>query len=387
MGLHFDHPVEVWIDTLKGIDSSQVDQTSRFLFLFEPDEVTKMRPRVVVNSSKFNRVFSHDPLTVDAVSNGELFQHGGTWILPSAIATYRELLAGDSPGDQLLCPPQLERSVVGGGDPSSEAAAEWVRRPKRFAVSFICGAKRATSGHRVRKALWDLQGEVVVPRTYFSSGVRDKSTKFGSDALRSNPVLPASPVAKILLFDVQYHVAIENVVQRDYFTEKLLDCFLTCTVPIYLGCPNIGDYFQVEGIIQVESCNSNDAVGYDASAELLTTHRIVAAINRLEPDFYLRRLAAVVENYHLAHRYINQRERMEAAVYGAYHGAPSSHLAQHTALEHAEDLTGSSSSSSSSRVSPGSESLQSPSEGMAGGPREGPHDLYSVPLSSIDEVE
>jgi len=33
------------------------------------------------------------------------------------------------------------------------------------------------------------------------------------------------------------------------FTEKITDCFMTGTIPIYYGIKNIGDYFNTDGII------------------------------------------------------------------------------------------------------------------------------------------
>ena len=36
-----------------------------------------------------------------------------------------------------------------------------------------------------------------------------------------------------------------------YFTEKLLDCFATGTIPVYLGAPDIGKYFNKDGIIDL----------------------------------------------------------------------------------------------------------------------------------------
>jgi len=41
----------------------------------------------------------------------------------------------------------------------------------------------------------------------------------------------------------KYHVALENAVQPDYWTEKITDVYLAGSYPIYYGCPNIGDYF------------------------------------------------------------------------------------------------------------------------------------------------
>jgi hypothetical protein len=45
---------------------------------------------------------------------------------------------------------------------------------------------------------------------------------------------------------------IENDRAPNYFTEKLIDCFALGTIPIYWGCPNIGDFFDARGIITME---------------------------------------------------------------------------------------------------------------------------------------
>lgn len=41
----------------------------------------------------------------------------------------------------------------------------------------------------------------------------------------------------------RYSIAIENTSKPDYWTEKISDCFLANTVPLYYGATNIGDYF------------------------------------------------------------------------------------------------------------------------------------------------
>lgn len=51
------------------------------------------------------------------------------------------------------------------------------------------------------------------------------------------------------LSDYMFSVAIENGVYETYFTEKIIDCFLTGTIPIYYGAPDIGDQFNSDGII------------------------------------------------------------------------------------------------------------------------------------------
>jgi hypothetical protein len=60
-------------------------------------------------------------------------------------------------------------------------------------------------------------------------------------------VLPTD--SKKWVLSTQFYIAIENSSQRNYMSEKLLDCFMTLTVPIYIGCPNVTDYFDARGMI------------------------------------------------------------------------------------------------------------------------------------------
>lgn len=54
------------------------------------------------------------------------------------------------------------------------------------------------------------------------------------------------------LKDYAFSIAIENLsheVDDYYFSEKIVDCFITGTVPIYYGCPNIHKFFDQKGIL------------------------------------------------------------------------------------------------------------------------------------------
>ena len=46
-----------------------------------------------------------------------------------------------------------------------------------------------------------------------------------------------------------FSIAMENCEVPGYFTEKVLDCFATGTIPIYLGDPTIGEHFNMDGVI------------------------------------------------------------------------------------------------------------------------------------------
>lgn len=50
----------------------------------------------------------------------------------------------------------------------------------------------------------------------------------------------------------KYSLAIENFHGPDYWSEKLADCFLSWTVPIYYGCTNLSDYFPKESYIEID---------------------------------------------------------------------------------------------------------------------------------------
>ena len=42
-----------------------------------------------------------------------------------------------------------------------------------------------------------------------------------------------------------FSIAIENSKHDNYWTEKIADVFLGNTMPIYYGCNNIYDFFQI----------------------------------------------------------------------------------------------------------------------------------------------
>lgn len=57
------------------------------------------------------------------------------------------------------------------------------------------------------------------------------------------------------LYPYQFSLAMENSSQADYWTEKIMDCFLACTMPVYYGCNNIAKYFPKESYIQLDVDN------------------------------------------------------------------------------------------------------------------------------------
>lgn len=85
-----------------------------------------------------------------------------------------------------------------------------------------------------------------------------------------------------------FSIAIENDSYETYFTEKIIDCFLTGTVPIYMGAPDIGDHFNIDGIIQLEDIRNKNGK-YDLGV--------------LTPELYHSMKEPIEDNYNRSLQY------------------------------------------------------------------------------------
>lgn len=55
------------------------------------------------------------------------------------------------------------------------------------------------------------------------------------------------------LKDYMFTIAIMNCKMNNFFTEVLVDPLRLGTIPIFWGCPNVGDYFDARGIITFDT--------------------------------------------------------------------------------------------------------------------------------------
>jgi hypothetical protein len=83
-----------------------------------------------------------------------------------------------------------------------------------------------------------------------------------------------------------FSLVIENTYHLNYFTEKISDCMIMKTIPVYWGCPNIGDFYNQKGIVTID--NVDDAI---------------EKINKLTPEFYFENKDIVEENWQKALTY------------------------------------------------------------------------------------
>lgn len=67
----------------------------------------------------------------------------------------------------------------------------------------------------------------------------------------NNPKIPSVETADYLEH-YKFSIIIENDVDEFWYTEKILNCFATKTIPIYLGATKINEIFDGRGILQVK---------------------------------------------------------------------------------------------------------------------------------------
>ena len=92
-----------------------------------------------------------------------------------------------------------------------------------------------------------------------------------------------------LLAPYLFSIVIENSNYSYYFTEKILDCFLSGTVPIYGGTSSIDNFFDAQGIIKFSDIDS-----------------LVKVLNELKKNpmkQYISRFSHVIANLALAEKY------------------------------------------------------------------------------------
>ena len=187
---------------------------------------------VLEHHDKFEAIWTHDKELLEAAPNAVKLPFGGCWI----------------------------------------DTFDWGIHPKTKDFSIIASAHRHLPGHRLRHEIIAGSGGRI---DLFGGGYNPIDDKI--DGLR----------------DYRYSFCIENF-KRDYwFTEKLIDCFVTGTVPIYWGCPSIGDFFNIDGILSFNTINE-----------------LPALLKQCTPEYYESILPALKDNLEASKPYRLAEERI-----------------------------------------------------------------------------
>lgn len=236
-------PVKLYIDGWHDYDHTP--GIFRILYLREPDDVSKLAEHAIKNASMFNLILTTSQNVLDKCPNARLLEFGTTWIF------------------------------------------DYKFPDKIFQISALVGHKELTEGHKLRKKLYYKQRRIINPIDFFVSKNGGVENVFGNKIISDS-------FHKEELFNSQFHICIENTKQEYFFSEKVMDCFRTKTVPIFWGCPKIGDYFNVDGMIIVNSLDD-----------------IIESCNGIDEKTYETMLPYVEENYNLCQKYIDLPARMK----------------------------------------------------------------------------
>ena len=133
-------------------------------------------------------------------------------------------------------------------------------------ISTFASPKKFTEGHKLR---FDVANKYS-----------DKIDAFGKGLGR--PV----ETKEEGLSSYYYSITIENCRQPGYWTEKIVDCFATKTIPVYWGSDSVKSFFNPDGIITFDNI--------DELQDIIPT---------LTPEEYNKRLPAIEENFNLVEKY------------------------------------------------------------------------------------
>jgi len=143
-------------------------------------------------------------------------------------------------------------------------ADNWGLHEKSNQVSIIASKKDVTEGHNLRH---------LIARHY------NYLDKFGTGYKEIESKLTG-------LAPFRYSIVVESWRGDYYFSEKLIDCLSVGTIPIYWGCPSIGDFFDTDGIRSFSTMSELDCIMSDIGVH-----------------DYNRRLEAVKRNLETAKQY------------------------------------------------------------------------------------
>jgi len=190
---------------------------------------------------RFHRVLTCDEALLASLPNAQYFVFGSTWV-----------------------PDWRDKDVT-----------------KTRMLSLIASKKRRLRGHRMRHRIVRWMRARAIDADIMGGAYRPFDDK--ADGLAP----------------YRYSVVIENTRQNGYFTEKLIDALLLKTVPIYWGAPDIGRFFDMEGIIECRSEQEiRDAVERISIADYQARLPAIEANRRKAPIYsdMLKSAARVIES-------------------------------------------------------------------------------------------
>ena len=268
----FGHNMKIvdseWVDSYPFYDINFTSPDSYKVFINCNEPVTsphRERNEVIVaNSNQYDLILTTDEIILNDCSNVILFPYGTTWLNKGRID---------------------DENAIG----HYSSIIDELHKSKKFETSFLSSFHaRQVEGYELRKNVWLNKDRIVTPKLFYSSPrmkIPDAPDWYKE---RFEPYVdnPLPEDRKEILFNSQFHIAIESSKYENYFTEKLIDAIITKTVPVYWGCTNIDKFFNPKGMIIVNDLED-----------------LIIKTNELTPETYENMLPYIEENFELAKEY------------------------------------------------------------------------------------
>ena len=248
----FEETVSFTVD-----DGFNFKDTSSFkvLHAIEPPEVLDVVDKIIENHKFYDLILAWNKKILEACPNAVLF--------PQANCTFMN--------------PEFLPWIEGSKPMESDISR------KRFKVSFITSSKVHTPGHIIRQEIYNK--------------LPDKINELPIFKHRSPPYLPNK---KNLLDDYQFHITPQNASHDNWFDDKIVDALISETIPLYWGCPNLKEFFNMDGILHFN-----------------TYEELLSMLESLTPDYYKNHYEAVRDNFKRALNYVHVWHRAEVEIAAA----------------------------------------------------------------------
>ena len=185
------------------------------------------------------------------------------------IFTYDDAVLNDLPNAVMA--PFSAYYWYGSSDPGN--ISDDLYRSKSKNVSVLASKKELCHMHSVRKAFAEKCKESGLADTF---GTFDGGTYLDS--------------VDETLKDYRFSIVVENDISDYYFTEKITNCFISQTVPIYIGARKIDEFFNCDGIIQITEKDLD---------------HMETILSECDEDSYMGRIDAILDNYRRVQQYEN----------------------------------------------------------------------------------
>jgi len=260
VGLSIDKTHRPTLPTSIAQDSFQKNPNTRNIYIqLEPDAIRPVQNEIIARAKEYDYIITFNEHILKECSNAYKYLFGMTRITP-----------------------EDEKNID--------------IYKKKFNITFITNDKLMTVGHHFRHTIFYNQKKIVsIPKSFYIS--TDSKNLPNID---NNPRLPAEATRKIELFEnSQFSLVMENSKQTHYFTEKICDCLITKTIPVYYGCPNISEYFDTTGWVIIDNESMDD---------------LIIKLSILTPDYYMKYIDTVMKNYETVKNYIDIQENINRAL-------------------------------------------------------------------------